>query len=77
MIATVTAKGQVTLPAAARRRLGIKPGTRLTILVIDEERLEIIPIADSIASLKGMLPKPEKALSVEDMQRAIAEGAAR
>jgi antitoxin PrlF len=75
MIATVTAKGQVTLPAEARRRLGIKPGTKLAFVVIDEERLEIIPMADSIGSLKGMLPKPETPLSLEDLQEAIIKGA--
>ena len=41
MIATVTAKGQVTLPAEARKRLGIKPGTKLAFVIIDDERLEV------------------------------------
>lgn len=76
MIATVTAKGQVTLPAEARRRLGIRPGSKLAFVVIDEERLEIIPMADSIDTLKGMLPKPETPLSLEDIQEAIVKGAA-
>jgi AbrB family looped-hinge helix DNA binding protein len=76
MIATVTAKGQVTLPAEARKRLGIKPGTKLAFVVIDDERLEVIPIVESIGSLKGMLPKPEKTLSLEEMQLAIIKGAA-
>jgi AbrB family looped-hinge helix DNA binding protein len=75
MIATVTAKGQVTLPAEARRRLGITPGTRLEFLITDDGRLEIIPQTGSVRRLKGMLPAPDRPLSLEDMQRAIAEGA--
>jgi AbrB family looped-hinge helix DNA binding protein len=76
MIATVTSKGQVTLPAEARRRLKIGPGSRLEFIVIDEERLEIIPLAETLASLKGMVPKPKKALPLSDMEKAIVKGAA-
>lgn len=76
MIATVTAKGQVTLPAEARRRLGITAGTRLEFLVTEDGRLEVIPRTGSVRSLKGMLPPPEDALSLEQMERAIEAGAA-
>lgn len=76
MIATVTAKGQVTLPAEARRRLGITAGTRLEFLLTDDGRLEIIPRTGSVLALKGMLPPPERPLSIEEMEQAIAAGAA-
>ncbi len=76
MIATVTAKGQVTLPAEARRRLGITAGTRLEFLVTDDGRIEIIPRTSSVRALKGMLPAPERPLSLDEMERAIAAGAA-
>lgn len=75
MIATVTAKGQVTLPAEARRRLGITAGTKLEFLVTDDGRLEVIPRIGSVTSLKGMLPPPERILSFEEIERAIATGA--
>lgn len=76
MIATVTAKGQVTLPAEARRRLGITAGTRLEFLVTEDGRLEVIPRTGSVRSLKGLLPPPEHALSIEQMEQAIEAGAA-
>ena len=75
MIATVTSKGQVTLPVEARRRLGLKPGTKLEIIVTDDERLEAIPVAESVTSLKGMVPKPRKRLSLAQIEKAIAAGA--
>jgi AbrB family looped-hinge helix DNA binding protein len=75
MIATVTAKGQVTIPAEARRRLGLGPGSKLEFIVIDETRLEVFPVSESVTSLKGMLPKPKRALSLAEMDKAIAEGA--
>jgi antitoxin PrlF len=75
MIATVTSKGQVTLPAEARRRLRISPGSKLEFIVIDQERLEVIPVVETITNLKGMVPKPKKPLSLADMEKAIAKGA--
>lgn len=75
MVTTITSKGQVTLPAAARRQLGLKPGAKLEVLVTEDGRLEMIPLSESVQALKGMVPKPVKPLSLEDMARAIAEGA--
>ncbi len=77
MIATVTAKGQVTLPVEARRRLGITAGTKLEFLVTDEGTMVVIPRVGSMRRLKGLLPRPAKALTLEDMEEAIASGAAR
>ncbi len=77
MTATVTAKGQVTLPVEVRRRLGLKPGSKLEFLVIDDERLEAIPVSETVSSLKGMVPKPKKSLSLAGIDRAIARGASR
>ena len=51
--ATVGTKGQVVIPIAARRELGIKPGQRVTINVEDGSvRLRPVP-EDLIASLTG------------------------
>ncbi len=70
MNATVTSKGQVTLPAEARRRLGMKPGTKLEITIKDN-RLEVKVAGGSIRDLKGFLPKPKKSLTLEEMDEAI------
>ncbi len=75
MTGTVTSKGQVTIPVEARRKLGIVPGTTLEFVVTDAGTLVVIPRSGSVRDLKGMLPRPKKALSVEEMKRAIARGA--
>jgi len=75
MIATVTSKGRVTLPAEAQKRLKLRPGTKLQFIVINEERLEIVPVKETVTSLKGMAPKPDIHLSLADMEKAVAEGA--
>ena len=77
MIATVTSKGQVTIPIEARKKLRIRPGTRLEFVVREDGRLEIIPLAGSAKGLKGSVPKPAKALTLDQMDVAIFRGARR
>ena len=77
MTATVTSKGQVTIPVEARKKLRIRTGTKLEFVIKDNGRLEIIPLVGSIKDLKGAVPKPEKALTLEEMDKAIADGARR
>jgi AbrB family looped-hinge helix DNA binding protein len=73
--ATVTSKGQVTLPVEARRRLGIRAGTRLEFIVTDDERLEVVRVGGSVRELKGLLPRPRRKLSLAELETAIAKGA--
>ena len=75
MTSTVTTKGQVTIPVEARRKLGIGPGTRLEFVVTDEGTLLVIPRSGSVRDLKGMVARPRKPLTIEDMQQAIGSGA--
>jgi AbrB family looped-hinge helix DNA binding protein len=75
MTVTVTSKGQVTLPVEARRRLGIRAGSRLEFVVKDDDRLEVLVVGGSAKDLKGQLPRPKRTLSLEAMDQAIARGA--
>ncbi len=75
MTSTVTTKGQVTIPAEARRKLGITPGTRLEFIVTDAGTLLVIPRSGSVRDLKGMLPRPKRGLTLAEMERAIGAGA--
>ena len=42
--ATLTSKGQITVPADIRERLGIKPGDRLDFHLTDSGTLTVIPV---------------------------------
>lgn len=77
MTSTVTSKGQVTIPAEARKKLRIKPETRLRFVVREDGRLEVIPLLESLKILKGMVPKPARTLGLEEMDEAISKGARR
>ena len=75
-VATITSKGQITIPKAIRDLLGIKPGDRL--VFIQHAAGEIIVEAETVdvRSLRGMLKHDGPAVSVEEMNAAIARSAA-
>ena len=55
-IATVTSKGQVTLPVAIRRALSINAGDKLT-FTVEDDRVLVQPAADFL-SLAGSVQVP-------------------
>lgn len=72
--ATITSKGQVTIPVDVRNHLGLDSGDRIEFSFNEETgRYEVYPATRSITSLKGIVKKPAKAVSIEDMNSAIAE----
>ena len=74
--ATMTTKGQITVPAAVRSALGVEAGDRVEFIQIEPGRFELVAATGSVTILKGMLRKPAKSVSVEEMNRAIsAQGA--
>ena len=72
MQATLTSKGQITFPKAIRDQLGLQAGDKLEFSVFENGQLLITPKKSSVTALKGMLPKPKKPISLEDMESAIA-----
>ena len=73
MEAMLSSKGQVTIPKAVRDRLKIKPGDRFKFF-FHPDGVIILPRIPT-ARLKGMIPKPAKPVSLEQIDRAIEEGA--
>jgi antitoxin PrlF len=74
--ATVTSKGQITIPAEVRRDLGLQAGSRVDFIRLDDGAYEIVPVVGSVRILKGIVPAPRRPVSLEDMDAAIAEAAA-
>lgn len=70
---TVTSKGQITIPRDVRKALGIESGDKVRFNVDDEGKVFFVPVTVDVTSLKGIVPKPAKAVSVEDMRAAIIE----
>jgi antitoxin PrlF len=74
--ATMTSKGQVTIPAEVRQRMGLGTGDRIEFVELETGGFAMKPAIDDVRSLKGALRKPQKPVSVEDMHAAILKRAA-
>ena len=70
----VTTKGQTTLPKAVREALSVRPGDRVR-YVIREGEVLILPVRP-IERLFGILRRDGPAVSLEQMDQAIADGIA-
>jgi AbrB family looped-hinge helix DNA binding protein len=70
--ATLTSKGQITIPLQVRANLGLKTGDRIEFLEIEKGRYAILPATASVQGLKGLIAKPAKSVSIEAMNAAIA-----
>ena len=75
----VTRKGQVTIPAAIRKSLGLREGDKVA-FTLEEGRVEVAKAGSVVARTKGVLKDKEKPLSARALRRtgeeAIAEEAA-
>ena len=70
----VTSKGQTTLPKAVREALGIGPGDRVRYVILDDGEVLMLPIRP-LSRLFGVLKYEGPPVTLEDMERAVAEGA--
>lgn len=69
-VATVTSKGQVTIPKEVREDLGIETGTKLY-FVRTAQGYVLKPAGNSILALAGTVQYDGPTLSVEEMDEAI------
>ena len=70
--ATISSKGQITIPADVRTALAVGTGDRVEFVQIEAGQFLFVAANRSVTELKGMFGKPVKAVSIEDMNRAIA-----
>lgn len=78
MTATISSKGQLVLPKGIREILHVGPGDKVDFVVSRTGDVTVRPSTVDIRSLRGCLYKPgRKPVTVEEMNRAIREHAAR
>lgn len=73
--ATLTSKGQLTLPKEVRLAMGVGPGDRLDFVRMEDGIFAILPADLCVKSLKGMIHVASAPISLADMDEAIAKGA--
>ena len=67
---TVTQKGQATIPAPIRKRLGINPKTKI-VFELEDNKAYIKPVTDFF-SLKGSV-KTDKPFDLKAMEKAVED----
>ncbi len=72
MFATLTSKGQLTLPKEIRERLGLTAGSKLDFMIEADGSLRVRPLRRGAADLFGLLHDPQRPTStVEQMNEAV------
>ena len=78
MTSTLTSRGQLTIPAAVRKRLGLNAGSKVRFVFPKGEkhplRVELSAQTLPVTALEGLFPKPERAVTLEEMDEAIGHG---
>ena len=72
---TITAKGQVTIPADLRRRLGLRQGDEVG-FILKDEKITLVPVQRNLEAAFGLL-KAKRTVSLEAMEEAIRQRAGR
>lgn len=74
--ATLTSKGQITIPARVRVALGVDAGDRIEFVEVEKGQFAIVAATRSVRELKGLFQgRRSKPVSIEEMNAAIAQRA--
>ena len=71
--ATLSTKGQITIPKAIRQKYGLEPGDRIEFFEDSDGFLTLWPVNEDISRLKGMVPKPRRPIPLNEMEQAILD----
>ncbi len=75
--AVVTSKGQITIPKPVRDGLGVESGDRVEFVELERGVYSVVAATRDIRDLKGVIPKPAKPVSIEDMNKVVRRHAVR
>jgi len=71
--ATLTRKGQTTIPKEVQEFLHLRAGDRMEFVMETDGRVWLRPATRDISDLEGTLPPPEKPVFLEEMERTFRE----
>ena len=74
--ATMTSKGQITIPVKVRRALGLEPGARIDFYETEDGEYALRPRTGSIMDMRGCLAYSGPPISIEEMNQAVLNHAA-
>jgi antitoxin PrlF len=74
MFATLTSKGQITLPKEIRDRLGLDAGSILDFQLLEDNTITARPVQPDARRIRGLLKSPHAAsLTVAQMDEAVSK----
>lgn len=71
---SITSKGQTTIPKYVREALGVEAGDKVRYVITDGD-VRLLPLRP-ISRLFGSLQRPGSVVTIEEMERAVSDGAA-
>ncbi len=74
--ATVTTKGQITIPVEVRDAMNIRTGTRVQFLPNSDGTWDFIALTGSVSDIAGFIMWDGPPVTLEQMDGAIAQAAA-
>ncbi|HET9653080.1 MAG TPA: AbrB/MazE/SpoVT family DNA-binding domain-containing protein [Usitatibacter sp.] len=69
--ATLTSKGQITIPKEVRENLGVDTGDRVDFVEEEKGVYRVVAATRDVTQLKGIVRKPANPVRLEDMKRAV------
>ncbi|MHB8370732.1 MAG: AbrB/MazE/SpoVT family DNA-binding domain-containing protein [Leptospirales bacterium] len=73
--ATMTSKGQITIPLEIRSKLGLDKGDKVDFVDLGNNQFAIMPATEDVTKLKGLVKKPRSPVTIEEMNATIAKRA--
>lgn len=74
--ATLSSKGQLTMPAEVRADLRLETGDRVAFERVGDGSYRIRALKGDVRALRGILRSAGPPLSIEDMNKAVMDAAA-
>lgn len=71
--ATITSKGQITIPIEVRKSLKLKAGDKINFFETEDGKYTFEPKTGSIMDLRGCIPNLGYTVSIEEMDEAIMD----
>ena len=75
--AKLTSKGQITIPKDIREHLKLGQGDKVEFFVESDGVVVMWPVKSDVRKLKGIVPLPDKPVTLEEMKESIVAGSQR
>jgi AbrB family looped-hinge helix DNA binding protein len=71
-VATMTSKGQLTIPADVRRKLRLRAGDKVRFEDAEDGSVRLVRKGGDIREAKGMFGPADRTVTLEEMNEAVA-----